>query len=211
MRPPDRIINGDYLHRWYVIPHNKWFNIYLHRFTASDDDRALHDHPWWSLSFCLKGKLREVLEDPHPVYAAIPDFEKVRQRNIRRFLPYLRSPTLMHRIILKSPVAWTLFLTGPKQRDWGFRTPNGGWISHSEWNKRHTAPIKYWTYSDPDENGNELITVMSEEEILNSYFSYWVGRMTAVGKQDQISKAECLDDWIVVNWAVECDSTGKLL
>lgn len=36
---PDIIIgeNGDdYLHRWYVIPRNRFFNIYLHYFLRSD-------------------------------------------------------------------------------------------------------------------------------------------------------------------------------
>jgi hypothetical protein len=47
-RPPDFVIGGDspYMLRWWIIPRNKFFNIYLHRFLRSDDDRALHDHPW---------------------------------------------------------------------------------------------------------------------------------------------------------------------
>ena len=48
-RHPDFIVGGKdnpYLLRWFVIPRNPVFNIYLHRFLRSDDDRALHDHPW---------------------------------------------------------------------------------------------------------------------------------------------------------------------
>lgn len=42
-RNPDFIIGGadPYMLRWWVIPRNKVFNIYLHRFLRSDDDRAL--------------------------------------------------------------------------------------------------------------------------------------------------------------------------
>ena len=43
-RPPNFVI-GDpadpYLRRWYVIPRNPLFNIYLHQILRSDDDRAL--------------------------------------------------------------------------------------------------------------------------------------------------------------------------
>ena len=45
-----------YLTRWHVLPRNKWFNIYLHRFIHGDDDRALHDHPWHSASLILDGR-----------------------------------------------------------------------------------------------------------------------------------------------------------
>ena len=65
-RPPDFIIGkpgSPYMRRWYVIPRNRWFNIYLHNIVRSDDNRALHDHPWWNLSILLKGSYREVTPD----------------------------------------------------------------------------------------------------------------------------------------------------
>jgi hypothetical protein len=132
-RPPDRVIRGDYLARWYLIPRNLYFNIYLHRFRESDDDRALHDHPWWSLSFLLAGELIETLEDTSGNWDNVFDAEKVKFRWIYKMFPYLRRPTLMHRIILESPEAWTLFITGPKQRKWGFRLPDGGWVDHDKY------------------------------------------------------------------------------
>ena len=49
----------EYLWRWHVIPRNRWFNIYLHKFAHGDDDRALHDHPWRSWSLLLDGRYRE--------------------------------------------------------------------------------------------------------------------------------------------------------
>lgn len=57
-RAPDFVIGGaerPYLLRWFVIPRNKVFNVYLHQFLRSDDDRALHDHPWVNLSILLRG------------------------------------------------------------------------------------------------------------------------------------------------------------
>src|SRR5580704_9904819 len=61
-RPPDFIIGGNefpYMRRWWVIPRNRIFNIYLHHFLRSDDDRALHDHPSWNVSILLKGEYTE--------------------------------------------------------------------------------------------------------------------------------------------------------
>ncbi len=45
-RVADFIIGDFYLLRWWVIPRNEMYNLYLHDIRKSDDDRALHDHPW---------------------------------------------------------------------------------------------------------------------------------------------------------------------
>src|ERR1700710_2371105 len=63
-RKPDVLIgkqDDTYMRRWWVIPRNRWFNIYLHHFLRSDDDRALHDHPWCNLSILLSGSYLEHL------------------------------------------------------------------------------------------------------------------------------------------------------
>lgn len=113
MREPDLKIKGNYLHRWWVIPKNKYFNIYLHKFMKSDDDRALHDHPWISCSILLKGEIRE-----HGMEGI---------KHIKRWFPVFRSAKFAHRIeLIKGPV-WTVFITGPKFRTWGFY-PKEGWM-----------------------------------------------------------------------------------
>jgi hypothetical protein len=63
MREPDCVIgppDNPYLRRWWLIPRNRWFNLYLHNILRDDDDRALHDHPWANLSILLRGAYREV-------------------------------------------------------------------------------------------------------------------------------------------------------
>jgi len=118
MRKPDRIIGGNYLYRWFRIPKNRYFNIFLHKFERSDDDRALHDHPWYSISILLKGEMIEHRWG-----------DKVRY--IPRFLPIFRFAKFAHRIeLVKGPV-WTLFITGPRIRTWGFHT-RAGWMESSE-------------------------------------------------------------------------------
>jgi hypothetical protein len=62
---PHQIIGGPenpYMLRWYVIPRNPVLNVYVHKFLRSDDDRALHDHPWWFVSLILRGRYDEVTE-----------------------------------------------------------------------------------------------------------------------------------------------------
>lgn len=111
MIKPSRIINGDYLYRWHILPKNPIFNIYLHKFGRSDDDRALHDHPWYSVSFLLAGEMVE------------HSFKGV--RHVPRFLPIFRTAKFAHRLeLVKGPV-WTIFITGPRLRSWGFYCSSG--------------------------------------------------------------------------------------
>ncbi len=123
-RPPDFVIGSPddpYLLRWWVIPRNRWFNIYLHCFRRSDDDRALHDHPWVNLSILLRGSYREHL--PGGV---------VKLRKPWRPWAFWRLPirlaTAAHRVeLIEGQPVWTIFITGPKVRVWGFHCPRG-WI-----------------------------------------------------------------------------------
>jgi hypothetical protein len=115
--------NEPYLVRWHIIPRNKWFNIYLHHILKSDDERALHDHPWASLSFKLKGPLSEVYSLPLAVgFEGMPSHD----RNIPWLWPVYRSSTFAHRLVLPpGKSAWTIFITGRHVRLWGFWCPQG--------------------------------------------------------------------------------------
>lgn len=143
MRKPDVII-GDpkdpYLLRWYIIPRNRFFNIYLHNFCKSDDDRALHDHPWlFNMSILLKGDyIEHIFKKRKGEYArsTLPGV-------IRKFRSagsiYFRWGKAPHRVelykdveeliprmglqIINEKPVWTLFITGPKVREWGFYCP----------------------------------------------------------------------------------------
>lgn len=120
---PDLQIGEKYLRRFYLIPRNHWFNIYLHKFVGDDDDRALHDHPWNSVSMLLKGSLKEYTEADDPKYVGQ---EGSGGHMPKRFALYYRAATFRHRLELlqENPFvenpAWTLFVTGPTIREWGF-------------------------------------------------------------------------------------------
>lgn len=128
-RAPDFIIGGlgnPYLMRWYAIPRNPVANVYLHRFMRSDDDRALHDHPWPSLSLMLAGEATE-----HTIAAGGIH----RRRIIRAGDLVFRGPRFAHRIELHAGECTTLFMTGPRLRAWGFHCP-ARWVPWEEF----TAP-----------------------------------------------------------------------
>lgn len=117
-REPDFVIGAKdepYLRRWWVIPRNPIFNIYLHQFLHSDDDRALHDHMYFNLSILLEGSYVE-----HSILAGGVQKSVLRKAGELKF----RSPWAAHRIEISEP-CWTLFITGPRMRNWGFHCPKG--------------------------------------------------------------------------------------
>lgn len=114
-RGPDVVIGGaerPYLLRWYIVPRNRWFNIYLHKFCRSDDDRALHSHPWrWNASWLLSGSYLEVL----PADPARPEAATTTALRAEGTLKF-RWAESWHRVALFGPAddetpVWTLFLT----------------------------------------------------------------------------------------------------
>lgn len=110
--PPDFVIGDDYLRRWWVIPRNPYANVYLHEILHSDDDRALHDHPWDNRTFVLEGGYIE--HTPQGI------FERKAGDIIER------KATDAHRLeVPTGGRAVSIFMTGPIIRDWGFHCPQG--------------------------------------------------------------------------------------
>lgn len=121
-RAPDFLIgdpDAPYIRRWWVIPRNRWFNIYLHEILRSDDDRALHDHPWVNLSIIIDGSYVE-----HTIAKGGIERSVVRRAGSWTF----RRPTAAHRLEITDGPAWSLFITGPRVRNWGFHCPRAGWV-----------------------------------------------------------------------------------
>lgn len=121
MKPDFTVYNDNgapSMQRWHLI-RTRWLRLYLHKHVG-DDRTVLHDHSWHSLSLCLKGGYWEVL--PRGL---------MHKRN--RWALVYRRPETPHRIVLtigadgQPKPAWTLFLTGPKVREWGFHF-RSGWL-----------------------------------------------------------------------------------
>jgi hypothetical protein len=150
-RPPDFVVGDSdpvYLRRWYVTGWSRYDrtapatslgqalrrglpNIYIHQFLASDDDRALHDHPWFNLSILLFGCYTE-----HTIAAGGVH----RARRYGAGALKLRRPGAAHRIEIERMVL-TLFITGPKVRDWGFHCP-AGWRPWQEFTRTTAGSSK---------------------------------------------------------------------
>lgn len=62
-RAPDEIIGEHGMRRWWILPRNRLFNVYLHQHRG-DDARLLHDHPAWNVSIRLAGQLVEYTPTP---------------------------------------------------------------------------------------------------------------------------------------------------
>jgi hypothetical protein len=127
-RAPDFIIGDNYLRRWWVVPRNKGCNVYLHEMLHSDDDRALHDHPWDNTSFILDGGYIE--HTPDGV------FERKTGDVINR------KATDSHRLeVPNGGRAVSLFLTGPIVREWGFHCPQGWRVWHEFVDARDSGQV----------------------------------------------------------------------
>lgn len=141
-RPPDVRIPGDptippYMRRWWRIKRNAFFNIYFHVLLRSDDDTALHDHPWWNFSILIHGSYFEHCIKEGGVHTKT----KYGPGAVR----FRRSGNFAHRLELErhpdnfgfglggteKPV-FTIFITGPALRRWGFHHPLR-WVDAYEW------------------------------------------------------------------------------
>lgn len=139
-RAPDFVIGGKedpYLLRWFLIPRNPVFNIYVHKFLRSDDDRALHTHPWaFNCSILLQGQYLEHTQAGKFIRKA-GDW-KFRWGPAPHRVELVRAAFaiggMKSHAFGKPLPCWTVFITGPRVRRWGFLCPQG-WV---HW-KRFTA------------------------------------------------------------------------
>lgn len=134
------VVIGDpgrpYLKRWHVLPRNPWLNVYLHCFLRDDDDRALHDHSWRFCSLILRGGYREVS------YAGTRQRKGLGGRWLDQWVDgkkgydkceyspgcvLLRPVGFAHRVeLIGGRPCWTLFVTGPRRREWASTARRGG-------------------------------------------------------------------------------------
>jgi len=77
--------------------------------------------------------------------------------------------------------------------------------------------MKYYTICFPGKYGQNVVETWSEDQIIESYWEYWAGKMRAKFKDADISLysteavKQCIDDWCVGNWAEETDKWGNKL
>ncbi len=147
-----RIINGPdqlpYLERYHLIKLPFGYQVYLHRFVASDPGRGLHNHPWnGALSLVLCGEYEEVrMADGYEDNA-------LKSRRIRAGHLNWINGSVFHRINLNDcNEVWTLFVHGPKAKSWGFlqnRNNRYAFHDHSQIVQQESNPLWWKTASRP--------------------------------------------------------------
>lgn len=160
-RPCDVRIPGTptipaYMLRWWKIMRNAFFNVYFHQVFRSDDDAALHDHPWWSFSIVLEGGYFEHRIADGGVHAktwygpgsvlfrragSVAHRLELKSSTIRdmpvheaaRWLGHDAEVPLVAGLdsVIEQP-AKTIFITGPVLRRWGFHHTDS-WVDAYDW------------------------------------------------------------------------------
>ena len=133
----DRVQNEPYLERYYLFLRERErfpFNIFLHKFLKSDPD-DVHDHPWPYATLILKGGYWEWIPHFDTVGRKTGEYQVWRGPGHFR----ISKANSFHRIELDPDItAWTLFMPGPKQRDWGFLVKNQ-WIQWEQYLKQRKS------------------------------------------------------------------------
>ena len=70
--------------------------------------------------------------------------------------------------------------------------------------------MKYWTIVFPGEYDQHVQETWSEDQIIKSYYRHWSILMLQKSQSD-LSIERCIEDWVVVHWAVETDQFGNKL
>ena len=111
-----------YLTRW--ILHLVLFNLRLHKFYRGDDQRGMHDHPFWFVTL--------------PFTTYWEDTELYGLRFVRAWRLHFRGRDFKHRVVGAQffdelyPF-YTVVLAGPYKDNWGFYTNEGEYVPWQEW------------------------------------------------------------------------------
>lgn len=123
---------------------NRFFGVYLHRLNQSDEERAMHDHPWSFISIILTRGYTEltpgvVFDNP---LTGLTD--EIGASEDKTFYPQFsllrRKAEHIHRLEMEGPT-WSLVFRGPERRTWGFWPLNPvsmsrTWMHHAEYGEK---------------------------------------------------------------------------
>ncbi len=93
-----------YAYRWAFIFFGH--SIRIHHFLRSDDKRYFHTHPWWFLTFVLRGSYTDV--------------SPLGRDELKRFNLRYRKAEHAHYVDVPKGGCWTILTTGKPLNKWGF-------------------------------------------------------------------------------------------
>ena len=120
----DPVREGAYcLDRWHVLE-DRARNVRVHCVRTSDPS-DMHDHPWDYVTTLLHGSYTEVTEHGSTRYTAP--------------CTLIRRAEDAHRLEVRHGPCWTLLVTGPVRRRWGFHTADG-WVHWRQYGRGDALP-----------------------------------------------------------------------
>lgn len=118
---------GDLHFKRWQIWSTKWFNIYLHFINKADEDKHMHTHPWNFWSIILKGGYIE--------FSGVIGESLMSKVTKRGFLHMAyRKYNVPHMVGFLTHPTYTLVITGPGGKEWGYETESG-WKDHETYRK----------------------------------------------------------------------------
>lgn len=130
----------EFLKRWRLVQ-TPWFSIFVHRMQVPDPGNDLHDHPWAFLSLVVKGGYVERVAERGVAGEVLRGRGRWSVAGIRldqrHTVAAVRDPT------------WTLIVTGPTRRRWGFFV-DGEW---QDWEREYDYRRRYPWKGDPALSG----------------------------------------------------------
>jgi len=107
-----------YVVRWRI--ETPWWSVRLHHWLAPDDARSRHDHPWSFVTFVLRGGYTDAGECPLTCLNRLAPRCVVHDEHLRAPAVRYRDASHKHTVFPDEGGAWTIIVTGPKVRQWGF-------------------------------------------------------------------------------------------
>lgn len=121
---------GDYMERYWLVHYNSWFSfgwsVRVHVTKRSDQDRALHDHPWSNFSLVLRGGYYEHMplwtpEEINRLFSSGQGPERTIARWRGAGMWVARRAEQRHRLELDDDEPCvSLFIMRRKTQSWGF-------------------------------------------------------------------------------------------
>jgi hypothetical protein len=115
-----------YMERW-VLNLGR-FALRLHHWHRGDDPRHFHDHPWWFITFVLKGGYTDVAGTATDFELQDPLLASKNQLSSKKDIltaPAVRFRPAHHRhtVDVHKGGCWTFMITGRERRKFGFWVP----------------------------------------------------------------------------------------
>lgn len=116
------------------------YTLRLHHIMRSDRDRALHNHPFWFITFPL-GTYRESYWVPWCTpkdcrcdsVVCSKEAGHIATRTVLPFRPQFRGIDFRHRINDVARPVWTIVISGPYRQTWGFFPKPDEFVSGLDW------------------------------------------------------------------------------